>query len=153
MITLLEINKAINDKIKQALIETEFDMVPIVAEDVSEPIIRPSIKVAIENSVNSRFNANCREKNLTCRVYFFAKDRHKYKLDNCKMQDIIENAFLDDLCVKDSFYISIIDVESEVSDTVLICSFNLYSVEEIDFSSSYDEPMEELNLEIEEVIR
>lgn len=129
MVTLIEINKAINNKIKEALAGTDFNTVPLLAEDISEPIIRPSLKVAIENSTNGMFNANCREKNLTCRVYFFAKDRYKYKIDNSKMQDLMENAFLDGIKFNDNFYIPIEEVESEVVDSVLICSFDLYLVE------------------------
>lgn len=147
MVTLIEINKAINDKIKASKIDTEFNDVPIVAEDVSEPIIRPSIKVGIETPTNGKFNANCREKNLTCMVYFFAKDRYKYKVDNLKMQDILENAFLDDLMVKEGFFIPIESIESEVVDTVLICSFDLYSVELLPDSDT-NELMESLNIKL-----
>lgn len=147
MITLLEINKAINNKIKEALKDTEFKNVPMAAEDIKEPIVRPSLKVAIENSTNGKFNSNCREKNLTCRVYFFAKDRNKYKIDNSKMQDLIENAFLEDLQVTESFYIPIEKVESEVSDTVLISSFNLYSIELLP-DTDINEPMENLNIKL-----
>ncbi|KEZ85551.1 hypothetical protein IO99_13730 [Clostridium sulfidigenes] len=147
MITLLEINKAINKKIKEALKGTEFSSVPLLAEDISEPIVRPSLKVAIENSTNGKFNSNCREKNLTCRVYFFAKDRNKYKMDNSKMQDLIETAFLEDLQVTESFYIPIEEVESEVSDTVLISSFNLYSIELLP-DTDISEPMEILKINI-----
>lgn len=147
MITLLEINKAINNKIKEALVGTDFKLVPIIAEDISEPIVRPSLKVAIENSTNGKFNANCREKNLTCRVYFFAKDRNKYKMDNSKMQDLIENAFLEDLKVAENFYIPIEEVESNVSDTVLICNFDLYSVELLPDTDT-SELMESLNIKL-----
>lgn len=147
MVTLLEINKAINNKIEKALVGTDFKLVPIIAEDISEPIVRPSLKVAIENSTNGKFNANCREKNLTCRVYFFAKDRNKYKMDNSKMQDLIENAFLEDLKVAENFYIPIEEVESNVSDTVLICNFDLYSVELLPDTDS-SELMESLNIKL-----
>lgn len=151
MVTLLEINKSINDKIKAALVGTSFSTVPIIAEDLSEPIIRPSIKVQIESSTNGLFNSQCREKNLTVRVYFFASDRNKYKIENAKMQDIIENAFLDDLEVKEGFFIPINEIESEVVDSVLECSFELYMVEllpEKVSDTESDEPMEELNLDI-----
>lgn len=147
MITLLEINKAINNKIKEALVGTAFTTVPLLAEDISEPIIRPSLKVTIDNSTNGKFNANCREKNLTCKVYFFAKDRYKYKIDNSKMQDLIENAFLDDLKVNDNFYIPIEEVESDVIDSVLIFSFHLYSIELLP-DTDISEPMEDLDIKL-----
>lgn len=149
MVTLLEINKAINNKIEEALANTDFKMVPIVASDILEPIARPSIKVQIENSNNGLFNSQCREKNLTIRVYFFASDRNKYKMENLKMQDLLENAFLEDLQISDSFYIPIEEVESEVIDTVLECSFELYTIELLpsnDPDNDISEFMEELNL-------
>lgn len=145
MVTLLEINKAINNKIKNDLKGTEFSDVPLLAEDISEPIVRPSIKVSIENSINGKFNDNCRERTLTCRVYFFAKDRYKYKIDNSKMQDIIENCFLSGLNVLENFHIPINEVESEVLDTVLVSSFDLYSIETLEDTNEY-ENMEEMNI-------
>ncbi|HEY5582923.1 MAG TPA: hypothetical protein VIK78_00305 [Ruminiclostridium sp.] len=148
MVTLLQINKAINNKIKSALIGTEFSLVELLAEDISEPISRPSLKVDMENSINGRFNSNCREKTLTIRVYFFAKDRYKYKIDNAKLQDILENAFLDDLEVVEGFYIPIENVSSDVSDTVLICSFDLYAIELLP-DTDVNELMEELNIKLE----
>lgn len=152
MITIIEINKAINNKIKTSIVDTEFSTVPLNPEDVTK-IIRPSIKVAIENSTNGKFNSNCREKNLTCRVYFFAKDRYKYKTDNVKMQDLLENAFLDDIKVKEGFFIPIESVNSEVVDSVLVCSFDLYSIELLPEPTINDigepiEVMENLNINI-----
>lgn len=147
MIKLTEINKSINNTIKNALIDTEFATVPIVAEDLSEPIIRPSFKIGIENSSNGKFNLNCREKTLTVRVYFFSSDVRKYKIENMKMQDLIENAFLNGLEITEEFYVPIEEVESEISDTVLICSFDLYMVEDL-VDIDPNEFMEELNLEV-----
>jgi hypothetical protein len=163
ILTLLEINKEINNTIKNALKHTEFKDAPLRPEDVEEPIIRPSIKVEIQSSRNGRFNSCMREKTLTVRVYFFASDLRKYKKENAKMQDILENAFLDGLYAK-GVYIPIEDVESDVADTVLICSFQLYLVEEIEWNDTIDpvtggeinpytgelvEPMEVLEKDIE----
>ncbi|MGE4272062.1 MAG: DUF6838 family protein [Desulfitobacterium sp.] len=128
MPTLLDINKAINDKIETTLVGTAFSMVPLVAEDVSEPITRPSIKVEIDSVTSSNLNPSSKEKTLTCRVYFFASDRYKYKIENAKIQDLLENAVLGGVSVGDGFY-PIDEVSSETTDTVLICSFDLYAVE------------------------
>lgn len=153
MVTLLEINKAIVNKMKSALVGTDYSEVPIVAEDVSEPIIRPSIKVEIENLVSGKFNASCKERTLTARIYYFAKDRYKYKIDNTKMQDLIENAFLDELEVTEGFYIPIESVSSEIADSVLICSFDLYTIELMPEPTTNPigepiEPMETLEINI-----
>ena len=132
MITLLEINKAINNKIEHALADSEFKTVPIIAGDLSEPIVRPSLKVS---------------------VYFFATDLKKYKIENTKVQDLIENEFLTPIKVTDTFYIDVDEVEANTSDTVLICSFNIETLEDIpeiiiDDGVEY-EMMENLNLDLE----
>lgn len=153
MITLLELNKAINNKIKNALANSEFATVPIIASDLTEPITRPSIKVFLEDATTGKFNNNLKERSLTVRVYFFATDIKKYKIENTKVQDLIENEFLTPLVINDSFYIDVDEVESNTSDTVLICSFDLETLEDIpevviDEGVNY-EPMENLNLEME----
>ncbi len=148
MVTLIEINKAITSKIRQAIADTEYRDIPIPATDVTESMIRPSLKFFIEASSNGRFNANCREKALTCRIYFFAEDRNKYNLDNIEMQDILETAFLDGVTVKEGFYIPVESVESEVVDGVLISSFDLYTLELLPDTDTTNEIMESLNVNI-----
>lgn len=127
---MLEINKAINDLIKNALIGTSFSPEILVAEDVSEPIVRPSLKTSIETTVTSGLNSASREKTITCRIYFFASDRYKYKIENAKMQEILEAALLSGIFI-DNNYIPIEEVTSETTDTVLICSFDLYIIESL----------------------
>ena len=153
MITLLEINKAINEKIKHALADSEFSSVPIIASDLSEPIVRPSLKVFLEDGTTGKFNSCMKERALTVRVYFFATDLKKYKIENTKVQDLIENEFLTPIKVTDTFYIDVDEVEANTSDTVLICSFNIETLEDIpeiiiDDGVEY-EMMENLNLSIE----
>ena len=153
MITLLEINKAINNKIKHALADSEFSSVPIIASDLSEPIVRPSLKVFLEDGTTGKFNSCMKERTLTVRVYFFATDLKKYKIENTKVQDLIENEFLTPIKVTDTFYIDVDEVEANTSDTVLICSFNIETLEDIpeiiiDDGVEY-EMMENLNLSIE----
>ena len=139
MLTLKEVHKAINDKVKEA---GKPNRIPLVAEDITEPIQRPSLKVTLEDSTSGKFNASCREKRITVRIYYFAKDKSKYKLDNLAMQEALEGAFLDGLTIGEVFYIPITEVISTVTDTVLVCSFDLNMVEQ--FETDTGEPMEEL---------
>lgn len=150
IITLMQINKSINDTITNALVGTDFKDVPIVAKDFTDGIQRPSLKVSFDNAKTGKFNNQSKERTLTTRVYFYAKDKNKYKIDNLKMQDIIENAFLEDIQVTDSFYLPIINedgVESDVVDTILQCSFDVYSLENI-YDDSALENIEDLNLKL-----
>lgn len=153
MITLLEINKAINDKIEHALANSKFSTAPIIAGDLSEPIIRPSIKVFLDTGNAGKFNTHMKERTLTVRVYFFASNLEKYKIENTKVQDLIENEFLTPIKVTDTFYIDVDEVETTVSDTVLICSFNIETLENIpdeilDEGVEY-EMMEQLDIDLE----
>ncbi|OSA89056.1 UNVERIFIED_ORG: hypothetical protein B2H98_13935 [Clostridium botulinum] len=147
MITLLEINKGINEAIEAALNDTEFCNVTIRAEDLKEDIVRPSIKVMLDDGTSGKFNSCCKERTLTIRVYFYAKNKDKPKIENIKMREIIENAFLEDLKVSDTFYIPIDNVESVISDGVLICTIDLETLEIIPESEKY-EPMDQLDIEI-----
>ena len=67
MITLLEINKAINAKIEHALADSEFALVPIIAGDFKEKILRPSIKVFLEDGTAGKFNKGME---THCFIYF-----------------------------------------------------------------------------------
>lgn len=150
IITLIQINKAINNVITNALANTEFKDVEVNPSDLKDSIPRPSLRVVFDNTKTGRFNSQLKERNLTVRLYFYAKDKNKYKIDNLKMQDILENAFLEDIKVTDVFYMPITSeegVESDVVDTVLQCSFDVYSLEEI-YDDSALEPMEDLNLKL-----
>lgn len=153
MISLLEINEAINNKITHALADSNFKSVPIVAGDLKEPMIRPLIKVILGDGTTGKMNSRMKERTLTCRVYFFASDLRKYKIENTKIQDLIENEFLTPIKVTDTFYIDVDDIDSTVSDTVLICSFDIETLEDIpdeilDDGVEY-ENMENLYLNIE----
>mgnify|MGYP001072302400 FL=1 len=153
MISLLEINEAINNKITHALAESDFKSVEIIASDLKEPIVRPSLKVILDAGNTGKMNRRMKERTLTCRVYFFASDLRKYKIENTKVQDLIENEFLTPIKVTDTFFIDVDEVESTINDTVLICSFDIETLEDIpdeilDDGVEY-ENMENLYLNIE----
>jgi len=153
VITCLEINKALNAKIKHALVKSEFKCVEIVASDLSEPIIRPSIKVFLDDDSGGKMNSCMKEQTLKCKVYFFASDLRKYKIENSKVKDLIKNEFLTPLKISDSFVIDIDEIEAEISDTVLILSFDIETLENIpdeilDEGIDY-EMMEELDINLE----
>ena len=147
MIAFNQINIAINEKIKNAIKDVfEYD-VPLVAEDISEPIIRPSIKVIFENSNSAKFNEHCKERNVSYGVYFFAKNRQAPKPENIAIREAIENEFINDIQVTDTFFIPVENLEFETSDGVLIVSFDLYTIELLpDIDTS--EIMEEINFKI-----
>lgn len=150
MIRLNEIRTAINNTIINALKGTKFKEIKPTAIDFTDGIPRPSIRVIFDNSRTGKFNSNLKERTLTVRVYFYAENKNKYRNDNIEMQDILENAFLEDIKVVDNFYMPLVEdgeVECEVIDTVLQCSFDLYSLEDI-YDDSNLEPIEEIEMEL-----
>lgn len=161
IIKLSQIHAAINTTITNALVGTDFSQVPIYSEDEKRAfqtndngsitaLLRPSLRITFDNTQAGKFNSQLKERNLTVRIYFFAQDKYKYKKDNLKMQDILENAFLEDVQVTPSFFMPVSNeegVQSQVIDTVLECSFDLYSLEEI-YDDSALEPIEELNFNL-----
>ncbi|WP_066452678.1 phage tail terminator family protein [Anaerotruncus rubiinfantis] len=126
--TLFDINLAVNERIKSAKKGGAFENVPLIDQDVEEPIERPSIKVETGDGNGGKFNGCCLERTVTVRIYFFAKNRQRPKPENTEMRELLENAFMDDLFVG-SGAIPIDEVQSVVTDGVLICSFDLYRVE------------------------
>lgn len=141
--TANEINRAINGRIRAVLDGAGLMDVPLCPEDLSEPIVRPSVKVELSGVSSGRFNCSCREATLTCRIYFFARDRQRPKAENTAMRELLEAAFLEDLTVGGGT-IPIERVDSEVADGVLVCSFDLYRVELMPEPDG--EPMVTLNL-------
>lgn len=129
MITLVDISKSINKMIEGAVKDLFSYEVPIVAEELQEPIIRPSIKVIFDGISTGKFNSQYRERTLTCRVYFFAKNRYRPKIENMKIQETIENAFLEGIEIEPEFIVPIEKLEFKVSDSVLVCSLDINMIE------------------------
>lgn len=123
--TLFEINSAVNDRICAAKVGTEFEPVELVAQDVTEPIVRPSIKVELDDGTAGLLNGCCVEKTLTVRIYFFARDRYHTKAENMHMRELLEQAFLDEIILETGSILPE-EISSTVTDGVLICSFDLY---------------------------
>lgn len=147
MITLAEINKAVNNTVKEALDDLFPYPVPIVAEDVREPIISPSIKVILENVKSGKFNSHNRERSLTCRIYFFPKDFRKPKFENLQVREALETALLDGLVINETFIAPIESVDSAIVDSILVVSFDLEMLELLP-DNDKSEPMEKIAVKI-----
>ena len=143
MLSNAKITETLTIRIKEILAETRFSDVPIIDADITEPIIRPSIKFKIENADIGNFNSSSTEKNVEVRIYFFATDRVKTTFENDEMQDILSAGLLEGIYVEEDFYIPIDDIECTVSDGVLIITIDLEVIEEL--NGPEVELMEELS--------
>jgi len=146
MISLLDINKALIKVLKESIMNTEFSDVPIIATDETE-IIRPSLKLNMEAKNLEKVNANWVGRTIETNLYFFAKDLKKYKIDNLKIQDIIESAFIEGLRIKENVYVYINDIEVDTVDTVLVITFEFDVINEL-IKIDDSEYMETLDFEL-----
>ncbi|WP_297422097.1 DUF6838 family protein [Clostridium sp.] len=153
MIALSTILAAVNLNILNALENTDYSKVEIVSKDFIDGIQRPSIRV-LYNSNTGKFNRQLKERILNIKILFYAEDKYNYKFANIDMQDILENAFLEDLFIQEGFYMpycnsngDVEGIQSEIVDGVLQCSFNLYSREEI-YDDSNLEDIEDLEFDL-----
>lgn len=146
MIDLKELNKKVCDLFRQALAAagSSAELLPeLVAEDVPSPIIRPSAKVQLEDNTQTRLLASGQEKTVTFRLYFFAADRYRPKMENLAVRQAVGDAFLDGITVGET-YLGIDDgVSFTVTDGVLVATIDLNWSEPI--LEPNGEPMEILN--------
>lgn len=148
MIDLKNLNKAVCDRYLAALAKAS-PKAGLSAEDVSRPIARPSGKVELEDGTDVRLLAPGRERSVTFRLYFFATDKNRPKLENLAVRAALGEAFLDGLVV-DGVYLGIDEGLSFTgTDGVLVATLDLNWSEPAFDDEEEGEPMEELNLGME----
>lgn len=146
MIDLKGLNKAVCDLYRKALAAagSSAEILPeLVAEDVPSPIIRPSAKVQLEDGAQARLLASGQENTVTFRLYFYAADRYRPKLENLAVRQAVGEAFLDGLIVGDTYLGIDEGVRFTVADGVLVATIDLSWSEDIPEPDG--EPMEILN--------
>lgn len=90
--TLLEVNRAVCALVEQAAARSGTGA-ELSAEDLSRPILRPSVKIDLEESREAAAVEDRVEVEVTFRIYFFARDRSRPKLDNLAMRQALGLAF------------------------------------------------------------
>lgn len=148
--TLKELNGAVCTLVKEA-VEASGLGAELVAEDLSAPVLRPSVKVELEENTDARAIRHRTEQSVTFRIYFFAADQYRPKLDNLAMRQALADAFRDGVLVGEVMVPIDEGVSFSVADGVLTASLNL-SLDQIILPDDEEsaEPMEELaqNLEV-----
>lgn len=141
MISLQSLNKAICGRYRQALEQAGVDA-PLLAEDVSAPIVRPSGKVELEDGADARLLSSGRERTVTFRLYYFAADKDRPKLENLAVRQALGEAFLDGITVEE-MYLGIDEgLSFTVTDGVLVATLELTLTEPVPEAEA--EPMETL---------
>lgn len=141
MISLQSLNQAVCDRYRQAL-DHAGTAAPLLAEDVSGPIIRPSGKVELEDGTDARLLDSGRERTVTFRLYYFAANKDRPKMENLAVRQAVGEAFLDGITVEDTYLGIDEGVSFTVTDGVLVATLDLTITEPIPEADG--EPMETL---------
>ena len=141
MISLQSLNQAVCDRYRQAL-DHAGTAAPLLAEDVSGPIIRPSGKVELEDGTDARLLDSGRERTVTFRLYYFASNKDRPKLENLAVRQAIGEAFLDGITVEDTYLGIDEGISFTVTDGVLVATLDLTITEPIPEADG--EPMDTL---------
>lgn len=145
IVTLIDINRAIIENVTLALAETEFSNIKFSSTAIVEGITRPSFYLDFETNKTKKPNCKLKERNLNVKLFYFAKTRDNCKIELLKIEEMLENLFLEEIKITDSFYLPTPEVEFDVNKTdgYLTAEFELYSLEEIEIVD-LSEPAEEL---------
>lgn len=122
--TLKELNKAVCGLVKRAA-EASGLGAELMAEDLSAPIQRPSLKVELEEDRDARAIRHRVEQAITFRVYFFAADQYRPKLDNLAMRQALSDAFRGGIPVGEDTVPMDEGLSFTVADGVLTASMGL----------------------------
>ncbi len=87
-----ELNGAVCALVKEAVKASGLEA-ELVAEDLSAPFRRPCIKVELEESGDALAIRHRVEQTAAFRIYFFAADQYRPKLDNLAMRQALSAAF------------------------------------------------------------
>lgn len=124
MITLLELNEAVCGLYRQALDAAGVNA-RLVAEDVRRPILRPSGKVELEDGSDVFLLASGRERTATFRLYYFARDEARPKLENLAVREAVAAAFAGGVAVGERLLFPEEGVSFTVTDGVLVATMEL----------------------------
>ena len=147
IVTLIDINRAIIENVTLALAETEFSNIEFSSTAIVEGITRPSFYLDFETNKTKRPNCKLKERNLNVKLFYFAKTRDNCKIELLKIEEMLENLFLEEIKITDSFHFPISEVKFDVSKTdgYLTMGFEMYSLETIE-DKDIKEPMEILEI-------
>ena len=128
MISISQIYIAICDTVRDALTEAGLEY-PIIAGDMTEPVVRPSCKLDLSGESMQRGGRFLAERALTIRCVCFPMDEHRWRREHFALRDALAPVFCD--CVDvDGFEVPIADgIEFDRVDDVLTATIDLEWIE------------------------
>lgn len=143
MIGEKEIITAINRELA-----TKFPTVEINSKDIEEGFLRPSFFVESDNENYGKIGQNYADDRLTIRIYYFPSNPKNNRRELMDIKSQLISLFRIKIQATDSFVIPVDDITATVADKVLIVSFDLRMVQEIEEDTSDIPLMEELDFNI-----
>jgi len=140
-LTRVQLNKAINDKIK-----AEFPAIYLTSRDVSEGFTRPSFYVDIE-TVRTETYSYGQKREMNCRLRFFPTDRYEYKEEVYDVQDRLDDLFGINLQIEGRT-ITLDKAETDIMDGVLYYDFSFAYYDEVKEMAEQVEKMQELSFDV-----
>ena len=122
--TLKELNRAVCERVKKA-VQAAGIQAELIAEDVSAPIVRPCVKVELEDGTDAALSHRMSEQSITFRIYFFARDPYRPKLDNLAMREALSDSFRSGLDTADGTVPIDEGLTFTVADGVLTAALDL----------------------------
>ncbi len=146
MIGITDIYVALRETVEQACADADITA-PVIAGDLTEPIVRPSIKIELSNDQANRDTTHMDARALTARIYYFAPDSHKWRNAHYAMQDALRGALHDSLMVGTFEIYSEDGIDFDQTDGVLIGTIQYDWLEEHP-SHDDNDPMGDLSVTI-----
>ena len=122
--TLLEVNRAVCALAEQAAARSGTGA-ELSAEDLSRPILRPALKIDLEEGRETAAAEDLVEVEITFRIYFYARDHRRPKLDNLAMRQALSDAFRGGIPVGEDTVPMDEGLSFTVADGVLTASMGL----------------------------
>ena len=143
MICEKEIITAINRELAQ-----KFPNIERNSKDIEEGFLRPSFFVESDNENYGKIGQSYADDSLTIRIYYFPSDPKNNRLENMEIKSELIRLFRFSINIDDNFVIPVDDITSTIADKVLIVSFDLIMVQDIEADNQEIPLMEDLDFTI-----
>lgn len=141
--TITEFYTALTEVVKKSLQGHDLPSTPVMASDLSEPIVRPSVKIMLDEVRTERATTHQNIRHVIVRIYYFPPDRQHWRAMHWAMQEALTDALLDGVSVGDYHLYPDEGIEFDTSDGVLIGTQS-YSWYEDRETHDTGDPMESL---------
>lgn len=124
---IAEFYKALSQLVTQSVREHDI-IATVIAGDLSEPIVRPSIKIMLDDVCAEQVTTHQNIRHVTARIYYFPPERKLWRGAHWSMMDALTDGLIDGVTVNQFTVYPDDSLEFSNTDGVLIAtqSFSWY---------------------------